>query len=438
MTIRRIPQDFLVNERVRGDVAASWSAEASTGKPIGVYQLRKNSLTTPEGVHWLAKSLGVKDGLVSYAGLKDKHAVTVQHVTVRQPDAKRRASMASEVSGKNGHGWSAKRIGWTDRELAAEAIDGNAFTIVVRDLSREDVQTMNRRMRLLCLPGVAAEGTPLSLPDAAGSDKRLLIANYFGDQRFGSARHGEGWIAEHLVRGEFEHALRLAVATPARKDTGTKRTFTRVAASKWAGADGDRSAWQALVDELPRCPERRAVEALAAGLSFKDAFATLPAFTQQMCVEAFQSHLWNDMVRRAVRLVARGGDGEGSGVEVIATPDAYGELLFMPAARIRGTLLHGSLALPTATVVYDAPWGEIARETLEAARLSLESLTIPGLRRPVFGDASRMLSVSADEFEMSAPEPDDLGGSGKRHRRTLRFVLPRGAYATVVLRALGC
>ena len=37
---------------------------------------------------------------------------------------------------------------------------------------------------------------------------------------------------------------------------------------------------------------------------------------------------------------------------------------------------------------------------------------------------------------MSPPEPDELGG-GTRRKRTVEFELPRGAYATVVLRGLG-
>jgi tRNA(Glu) U13 pseudouridine synthase TruD len=44
--------------------------------------------------------------------------------------------------------------------------------------------------------------------------------------------------------------------------------------------------------------------------------------------------------------------------------------------------------------------------------------------------------VTAQGFEMTGREPDEMSG-GKRFKRTARFSLPRGAYATVVLRGLG-
>ena len=62
---------------------------------------------------------------------------------------------------------------------------------------------------------------------------------------------------------------------------------------------------------------------------------------------------------------------------------------------------------------------------------------IPGLRRPFFGEAPRSLFVRVEGFAQEKPVPDSFDRTGKRFARTLRFSLPRGAYATVVLRALG-
>lgn len=47
----------------------------------------------------------------------------------------------------------------------------------------------------------------------------------------------------------MDAALRLAVGTPARKDLGVRRAFTRTCAAKWG-------QWKALAAELPPCPER--------------------------------------------------------------------------------------------------------------------------------------------------------------------------------------
>ena len=79
---------------------------------------------------------------------------------------------------------------------------------------------------------------------------------------------------------------------------------------------------------------------------------------------------------------------------------------------------------------------EAAAEALAEDGIRQEELRIPGLRRPFFGDADRALFIEAERFEMTAPEKDEFSG-GKRLKRTVRFDLGRGAYATVVLRALG-
>ena len=51
--------------------------------------------------------------------------------------------------------------------------------------------------------------------------------------------------------------------------------------------------WAEALRKLPPCPARAAVEVLALGGDFREAFAALPYFIQQINVEAYQSYLWN-------------------------------------------------------------------------------------------------------------------------------------------------
>jgi tRNA pseudouridine13 synthase len=394
MTIRRQPQDFAVEEILTAECAAGIVSARTATAPLSVWRLTKTSLTTPEATARLAKALGTSGGKVSHAGLKDKHAVTTQFVTAEAPSA-----AGDRLSGP---GWEADRTGWHPRHLQARDIAGNRFTIVVRDLSPAAAAAIRERARAIATP----EGS-------------LRFINYFGEQRFGSARHGEGFAARHLARGDFEGALRLLIATPARKDTGPRRVFTRAAANAWG-------QWQSLAATLPRMPERAAVEAMAAGRGLDEAFAALPNFLQQMCVDAYQSHLWNRIVGRMVRDVmgARG------------VFEAPGGLWFPPASGIPGSWLGVSVPMPARGVTAVAPWDAAAAAVLAEEGLGMEDLRVPGLRRPVFGDAPRPVVADARGFEMDAPCPDELGRGG-RVRVTLRFDLPRGGYATVLLRALG-
>ena len=444
MTIRRQPADFVVLERP--SAAFTDALRAARGGPAmhAVYELTKESLGTPEAVDQFARAVGTRGGTVDYAGLKDKHARTTQLVSVRLDQGE----PAREVGGR---GWSARMLGWHERPVTAAEIEGNRFEIVVRDLSKQQSTEMGMRSERLRIgaPDAGAGGPSQQVePDPTGGTPAprngLLILNYFGAQRFGSARHGEGFVAPRLIRGDFEGALKLAIGTPARKDTGKTRAFSRLCATHW----GD---WKKLAAQLPRCPERRAIEALAAGGTFTKAFEALPNFTQQMCVEAFQSHLWNAAARKLAERIAAEFTERWTreGGEKAAKATA-----FRPVAPLRGDDEFGVMLFPTARMVDEAwrdaimpvlgpktalvePWGTAAAAVLEEEGVKLEELRIPGVRRPYFGEADRALFVVAEGFAMSPVERDELSAGGKRVKRMVRFSLGRGAYATVVLRALG-
>ncbi|MCL4742088.1 MAG: tRNA pseudouridine(13) synthase TruD [Phycisphaerales bacterium] len=413
MTIRRQPSDFRVEERSAPGFVESLRDRPGRDAPHAVYTLAKASIATPDAAGFLARELGVRQGQVAYAGLKDKHAETSQLVSVPADGAR----LPDRVEGR---GWSARLLGFAGQAVTAECITGNRFVIVVRDLTRDRVRTMERRA--IALGGRGAPGS-------------LLVVNYFGDQRFGSARHGQGWIARHLIRGEFEQALRLAVGTPSRKDAGRTKKVTRACAAAWG-------RWDDLVAQLPRCPERAAFETLAAGGTFRDAFAALPYFTQAMSVEAYQSYLWNETARLLARHIAdespsaqNGGAERIRGPRLLRTDDPFGEMLFPVAAAVAAPWRTLVLPLLSRRTRLEGAWAEAASAVLHGEGLTLDDLRIPGLRRPFFGEAPRPLFVEADAFGMSPAVADEL--TRGRFRVTVSFDLPRGAYATVVLRALG-
>lgn len=430
MTIRRQPEDFIVNERLSGAYRATITPDPP-GVPGGagasgfaIYKLTKASLSTPEAIQAMGAALGVRHATIGYAGLKDKHARTVQHIAAPFTNPQQAARLPQEISGKH---WSAQRLGWSRRELTAAAIDGNGFEIVVRDISAKRCDEMRERAALLAIAATEASG-------ASGSGS-LLIVNYFGDQRFGSARHGGGFAGRRLIEGDFEEALRLLIATPSRKDTGKTREFRRVAAQHW----GD---WKGLAQRLPRCPERAAIELLARcpegdSPDFRAAFAALPYFLQTMSVEAYQSHLWNDTARRiAQRLTRQAAESRGQAA-IIEAPDPFGPMLFPAAALVPDAWRYADMPLLASKTELIEPWGACAEETLAAEGVKPEQLRIPGLRRPFFGEAPRPLFITAMRYTMTQPEADELTPSGKRLKVTIGFDLPRGSYATVVLRALG-
>jgi len=229
------------------------------------------------------------------------------------------------------------------------------------------------------------------------------------------------------MTGDFEGALKLSIGTPARKDSGVRRGLTRAAATHWGN-------WPEALAAAPKSPPRRALEILATGGSFQDAFVALPYMEQQMAVEAYQSHLWNATARRVALDIA---PDETSRLQTTANADDDTALLFPTAAACSPYWLSIALPMFSAQTQLTPPWQSAAEQVLLEEEIKLEDLQIPGIRRPAFGEVARPLIALATGFDMSRPEPDERSNGGKRFKRTVEFCLPRGAYATVVLRALG-
>src|SRR5687767_11321934 len=75
MKLKRLPEDFRVDEQLRPNVP-------SAPGPFALYRLTKTSLGTLEAIAAIARHWKVPHQAIALAGLKDKHALTTQHITI--------------------------------------------------------------------------------------------------------------------------------------------------------------------------------------------------------------------------------------------------------------------------------------------------------------------------------------------------------------------
>lgn len=408
MAIKSQPQDFIVDEVL--DPAYRAKIEQTPG-PFVVYHLTKESLTTPEAVSCFAKALGMPANKVLAAGLKDKHAQTTQHVTVEA--GKNSAKFPKMMEGQ---GWKAKRTGFTHAPINAQAILANRFKITIRALTRKDNENLD----------AAAHALMVEPQELASGKGRLLVVNYYGNQRFGGARAGEGFLAPLIIRGEFEAALKIILASPHRKDLRQVKNFKQTCREEWG-------MWQAMLPKLPKMSLRAPIEKLARSggkttHDFREAFAALPYFEQQMAVEAWQSLLWN---RTACKLV------EAHGPVARALDDTFCRIAFPVPSTVHARWRQLMLPVLGKNSGLHEPWKAAAQAVLEEEGITTANLHIPGLDRPRFGEVERQLFIEATDFHAANPQQDETQDKAIRFKRTLSFTLPRGCYATVLLRALG-
>ncbi len=146
------PEDFQVTE-------IPLLEPAGEGEHVWLF-IRKREQNTDQVARQLARCAGVRARDVSYAGLKDRNAVTGQWFSVHLPGRQEPDWGALETDRVT-----LLRHARHNRKLRRGALRGNAFRIVVRDVSGDSGELQRR------LETVARYGVP----------------NYFGEQRFGRA-----------------------------------------------------------------------------------------------------------------------------------------------------------------------------------------------------------------------------------------------------------
>ena len=147
--LKASPEDFLVVE----DLGFEPDGE---GEHILV-RILKNGCNTRFVADALAKFLKIHAREVSFAGQKDKHAVTEQWLCARVP-----GNTMPDLSQFQLEGCQVLEYARHKRKLRLGALKGNQFTLVLREVSgRDDVETR--------LQAIAERGVP----------------NYFSAQRFG-------------------------------------------------------------------------------------------------------------------------------------------------------------------------------------------------------------------------------------------------------------
>jgi tRNA pseudouridine13 synthase len=205
--IRERPEDFLVDEI---------PAYEPTGKDRGTagaehiaMLVQKKCVSTMEMVEVIARHFGVRRSDVGYAGLKDKHAITRQVVTVHVPGKKIEDFPMLEH----------ESIGvlWADyhaNKLRPGHLKGNRFSIRIRGVHFSKVREAKAVLDRL---------------------ERVGVPNRVGEQRFGLLGNNHE-VGAALIKGEFERFISLLLGPDAAHPGVNAQARALYAAGDLAGA----------------------------------------------------------------------------------------------------------------------------------------------------------------------------------------------------------
>jgi len=349
--------------------------------------VQKSGISTPDAIRRIAKALRVPDRKIGYAGLKDARAISRQIFSVQGV----REGAVRDLSLPGVEVISAKRH---RNKLRIGHLRGNRFLIRLRGLGAEAAENAEAAIARL-----AREGVP----------------NRFGAQRFGSKGDAHR-VGRALVRREPEEAVQALLG-----ESGDRERDPRLLEARRRFAEGDfEGAMQAFPGAFQA--ERRVLDALRRGSAAEDAIRRIPKGTLRIVVSAYQSWLFNRLLEARMPFLGTLLEGD------LAYLHDRGAVFRVEDPAVEQPRADAFEISPSAPLfgrkvtLADGVPGDEERAMLEAEEVSLEDFRLPGVR----SDGERRA--------MRVP----LGSPGVRPEGEdailLSFDLPKGSYATAVLR----
>jgi tRNA pseudouridine13 synthase len=445
--LRDRPEDFRVRELESFETVPADAAPGSYPDLVLRATLRDRDTNGFAGD--LADRLGISRERITWAGTKDKRAVTTQLFAVRGWEE---SPTAPEVPGAD-----VEVVGRSGRPVLFGDLRGNAFEIVVREPDRPGAAAPVTGTLAAVAEGAAPgdgevvdagrDGTGDRIGGAPDADLPLSatvgVPNVFGMQRFGSLRPVTHLVGLAVVRGDWEDAVVTYLGETADTEPGETRAAREyvVETRDWQGGlerFPDRLGYERSL--LHRLVERTGPDGGATAEDYRGALEALPTNVQTLLVHAAQSLLFNRMLTARLerglpfaRPVA--GDvvcfADDDGVPDVDRLQRVTDGRVETVARHceRGRAFVTAPLVGTDTELGDGVPGEIERAVLDDAGIAPGDFDLPG----EFGSTgTRRAVLVRTDLEIEAGDRDGEGTADEA--LTFAFDLPKGSYATVVLR----
>ena len=387
----------------------------------------------------LARACGINKKRIFSSGLKDKRAITTQILVI---DAPRRKVESVEIPDST-----IEVLGRTHQKVAMGDHDGNRFNITVSCCSDNSANPIDAKEAMSRVHQIRD-----GLAKSMGSD---AFPNWIGPQRLGSTRPVTPQVGAAVIEGDFERAVDLYVGMAGSREGEEAEAF--------------RSSWREHGDpkkSLELAPDRLGYESsMLQHLAKKPgdyigAFKTLPNSLQLLMVHSIQSLAFNHSLSH--RIVSGLSLIEPEEGDLVAPLMANGRIDVGKMAYVSSTNLErcrrncklGRLVVTGILPGRQSSLAEAGPGENEVAGISqaglgggdwvvnqIPRLTTSGTRRALsvpFRDISVEQApdadVSSQRWDEGPKEGDRWHPEGASLR--LRFTLPAGAYATVMMREI--
>jgi len=378
-TIKQTPEDFQVDEIP----LYPFSGE---GTHV-LFRIRKRDLSTFDALRKIARAMRIPEEAFGYAGLKDRQAVTTQWLSLEYGDVPLLESLDVE-------GIEVLEITRHHHKLKVGHLAGNRFKIRVRGIDPARADAGRRVLAVL---------------------ERRGVPNYYDRQRFGILSNSH-LVGKALVKNDPDLLAECLFGD------------TRGVNARFDAAFGHyrRGELSAAAEALPGMfsVEKRYLSVLARTGDRERALHSIQGKRRRFFVSAYQSYLFNrllvDRVDRLDRFLVGDLAFLHRNGRVFSVEDPAAEQSRLEAFEISPS---GPVFGYQGLLAAGAP-GEAEAAILEQEEIDLRAFNLPGrlksrgTRRPY-------------RFQIQEPTLEIEGTNAR-----LGFTLPKGSYATLVLREL--
>ncbi|MFX0023401.1 MAG: tRNA pseudouridine(13) synthase TruD [Candidatus Hermodarchaeota archaeon] len=415
-------KDFIVKEidkngkilNIKEDYTISTFSEELKDR-YTTFNLVKVNKDTFEAIRKISNALKVPYQHFNYSGLKDKHSISVQQISIK-------GNYIEQLKRLKINDIFIRSIHPTRKPIKLGSHLGNNFTIVIRNLASN--KNFNNYMEKI-----------INLLNEFG------FPNYFGLQRFGTFRPNSHIVGRNMLEGDFKKVFEEFVLTTYSTESSESKLVRRELRTT---GDLERA-----FNEFPKNLnyERNMIDYLMNNPEdYEGTIKTLPSDLIKLLISSFQSYLFNRMVSKRVE--------EGfplfkpvSG-DVISILDDYNGNI-TPVKYIYGNsydnYLNKALNLNRATIVVpiigintnldEYPLMKLLFEEItKQEKINKEIFNSNIMLETEFKGSIRALTVKPTQLKLLEITNDDLNPG--KYKIKIEFSLQRGSYATMLLREL--
>lgn len=376
MKIRQVPEDFFVEEIPNLKLVPDGEYK--------IYRLKKRDLDTLYCLNQITKSKGILRQDIGFAGLKDRHAVTIQYITVPKK---------YDITFKN-EKLQIHLVGTVEKPLLLGEMEKNHFKIIVRDIKPKEVRVFTQKHRLIRAP------------------------NYYDSQRFGGIQYNQAhtqpkFIYRHIIKNNYYEVMRLYLTQYSSSDTrdihkdkkNIKRVWPEVKKAKVESAEF-----------------KTIIKKYLSTNNWQEAYEKIDKDQRKFFKSAYLSYLWNECIKELIQRQVKNKDLKFKRY-------AAGQLYY---SKIYPKDLPKTFHTIGKTTNYTDLEKEIIQKILEKEELKIEDFQD-------MESQERAVLIHPENFNVTHILTDELNSSEKHPKQkvTLNFDLPSGSYATIILKYFG-